>query len=41
MDVIELKHQQALLTGSVPMYGEEVGEGEVLAPESEWYDWKF
>ena len=46
MDVIELKHQQTLLAGSVdgfaPDLNETGGDGsDALAPEYEWADWEF
>ena len=46
MDVIELKHQQVLLAGSGPdtmnVFDETLGgSDEVLAPEHEWYEWRF
>jgi hypothetical protein len=43
MDVIELKHQQTLLAGSVGLGGTYNPEtnGDVRAPEYEWYDWQF
>ena len=40
MEIIEVKAQQTLLAGSVPMYGTNA-EGEALAPEYEWADWEF
>lgn len=40
MEIIEVKAQQTLLTGSVPMYGQDA-TGEAMAPEHEWYDWEF
>ena len=40
MDVIELKHQQTLLAGSLPKGGDYNGEG-VGAPEYEWADGEF
>jgi hypothetical protein len=40
MEVIEIKSQQTLLAGSVNMYGENA-DGEAMAPEHEWYEWRF
>ena len=40
MEIIEVKAQQTLLAGSVPMYGQDATE-EAMAPEHEWYDWEF
>ena len=44
MDVIELKHQQTLLAGSVGVSTETYDpdtNGDVRAPEHEWYEWQF
>ena len=48
MDVIELKHQQTLLAGSVDGFNGALddtdgdGDGDdALAPEHEWWDWQF
>ena len=44
MDVVELKHQQTLLAGSVGVSTETyepVTNGDVRAPENEWWDWQF
>ena len=46
MDVVELKNQPILLAGSVDGFAPDLDEtggdgGDVLAPEHEWYDWKF
>jgi len=46
MDVIELKHQQTLLAGSVPGFDgalDDTGDDgdAALAPEHEWYEWRF
>lgn len=46
MDVIELKHQQTLLAGSVQGFNGALDEtggdgGNALAPENEWYEWQF
>ena len=40
MEIIEVKAQQTLLTGSVQMYGTNA-TGEAMAPEYEWADWEF
>jgi len=46
MDVIELKHQQTLLAGSVDGFNGALDDtggngGDALAPEHEWWDWQF
>jgi hypothetical protein len=46
MDVIELKHQQTLLAGSVDGFNSTLDNtggdgGNALAPEYEWWDWQF
>ena len=46
MDVIELKHQQTLLAGSVAGFNGDLDDdggdgGAALAPEHEWYEWRF
>lgn len=44
MDVIELKHQQTLLAGSVGVSSNSYDpntNGDVRAPEYEWADWQF
>ena len=40
MEIIEVKAQQTLLTGSVPMYNQDA-TGAAMAPEYEWADWEF
>ena len=40
MEIIEVKAQQTLLTGSVQMYGTNATEP-AMAPEYEWADWEF
>ena len=40
MEIIEVKAHQTLLAGSVNMYGEDAN-GEAMAPEQEWYEWRF
>ena len=40
MEIIEVKAQQTLLTGSVPMYNQNA-TGEAMAPEYKWADWEF
>jgi hypothetical protein len=38
--IVKIKSLQTLLAGSVNMYGENANS-EAMAPEYEWYDWKF
>jgi len=40
MEIIEVKAQQTLLTGSVPMYNQNATGG-AMAPEYEGADWEF
>ena len=40
MEIVEIEAKQTLLAGSVNMYGENA-EGEAMAPEHEWYEWRF
>ena len=40
MEIVEVDAQQTLLAGSVQLYDEDA-DGEALAPEHEWYEWRF
>ena len=46
MDVVELENQPVLLAGSVDGFASGLDEtggngGDALAPEHEWYEWRF